>query len=205
MRNVLVWSTAWMVAATVGLMWNQSAQAQWGTIKGQVTLTGDFTALKLLVKKDDATVKDAAGIGEIWNTAIRDTTITFNSIEKTDADISAATQSENPFFVWDDGQIMGFTTYFPFRAGIGYLHTVEHSILLHPAARGQGIGRKLLTHVCDHARAADKHSLIGVVSGENDAGLAFHQAMGFVRHGTLPQVGFKFGRWLDAVFLQKRL
>lgn len=60
MRNVLVLSTAWMVAATAGLLLSQSAQAQWGTIKGQVTLTGDFTSLKLLVKKDDATVKDAA-------------------------------------------------------------------------------------------------------------------------------------------------
>lgn len=148
---------------------------------------------------------DAPGIGRIWNAAIRDTTITFNSIEKSQADIVAATQSDNPFFVWDNGQIMGFSTYFPFRAGIGYLHTVEHSVLLHPDARGQGIGRKLLTHVCDHARAAGKHSLIAVVCMENDAGLAFHQAMGFVHRSTLPEVGYKFGRWLDAVFLQKRL
>lgn len=148
---------------------------------------------------------DAPGIGRIWNAAIRDTTITFNSIEKSQADIVAATQSDNPFFVWDSGQIMGFSTYFPFRAGIGYLHTVEHSVLLHPDARGQGIGRKLLTHVCDHARAAGKHSLIAVVCMENDAGLAFHQAMGFVHRSTLPEVGYKFGRWLDAVFLQKRL
>jgi L-amino acid N-acyltransferase len=148
---------------------------------------------------------DAPGIGLIWNAAIRDTTITFNSIEKTDADIISAIQSDNPFFVWDTGQIMGFTTYFPFRAGIGYLYTVEHSILLHPDAQGQGIGRKLMSHVCDHARAADKHTLIAVVCGENDAGLAFHQALGFVRHATLPEVGYKFGRWLDAVFLQKRL
>jgi L-amino acid N-acyltransferase len=152
-----------------------------------------------------ATPTDAPGIGMIWNAAIRDTTITFNSIEKTDAEIAALTQTETPFFVWDAGRIMGFTTYFPFRAGIGYLHTVEHSILLHPDAQGQGIGRKLLTHVFDHARAGGKHSLIAVVSKENAAGLAFHEAMGFVRRATLPEVGFKFGRWIDAVFMQKRL
>ena len=151
-----------------------------------------------------ATPSDAPGIGVIWNAAIRDTTITFNSIEKSDADIVAAL-SDNPFFVWDKDRIMGFATYFPFRAGIGYLHTVEHSILLHPDARGQGVGRSLLTHVSDHARAAGKHSLIAVVSGENSGGLAFHQSMGFIRRATLPEVGFKFDRWLDAVFLQKRL
>lgn len=151
-----------------------------------------------------ATAKDAAGIGKIWNAAIRDTTITFNAIEKTDADIVAAL-SDNPFFVWEAGRIMGFTTYFPFRAGIGYLHTVEYSILLHPDAWGKGIGRALVAHVADHARAAGKHSLIGVVCGENAAGLNFHTAVDFVHRATLPEVGFKFGRWLDAVFLQKRL
>ena len=56
-----------------------------------------------------ATPADAPGIGAIWNAAIRDTTITFNSIEKTDADIIAAL-SDNPFFVWHSGQILGFTT-----------------------------------------------------------------------------------------------
>jgi L-amino acid N-acyltransferase len=157
-----------------------------------------------------ATPADAPGIGAIWNAAIRDTTITFNPVEKTQADIVAAVQAGNPFFVWANdtdgaGETLGFVTYFPFRAGEGYRYTVEHSILLHPAARGQGIGRKLLTHVCDHARAAGKHSLMAVVSGENDAGLAFHQAMGFLICATLPQVGFKFGRWLDAIMLQKRL
>lgn len=149
---------------------------------------------------------DAPGIGDIWNAAIRDTTITFNPVEKTDAEIMATIQSENPFFVWDAaGRILGFSTYFPFRPGVGYQHTVEHSILLHPKAQGRGIGRKLLSHVADHARAADKHSLIAVVCKENDAGLAFHGAMGFVRRATLPEVGFKFGRWLDVVLMQKRL
>jgi L-amino acid N-acyltransferase len=152
-----------------------------------------------------ATPADAPGIGDIWNAAIRDTTITFNPVEKTDTEIAALTQ-QNPFFVWDEaGKIMGFTTYFPFRSGVGYLHTIEHTILLHPDAQGRGIGRKLLTHVFEHARAADKHSLIAVVCKENDTGLAFHEAMGFVRRATLPEVGFKFGRWLDAVFMQKRL
>lgn len=152
-----------------------------------------------------ATPADVPGIKDIWNTAIRDTTITFNPVEKTDNDILTTLQSDNPYFVWDEGRIMGFTTYFPFRSGVGYLHTVEHSILLHADAQGRGIGRKLLIHVFDHARAADKHSLIAVVCKENDAGLAFHEAMGFVRRATLPEVGFKFGRWLDAVFMQKRL
>ena len=151
-----------------------------------------------------ATPADAPGIGAIWNTIIRDTTITFNPVEKPDAEIAELTQ-QNPFFVWDENRILGFATYFPFRSGPGYLHTVEHTIVLHPDAQGRGVGRALMTRICDHARAADKHSLIAVVTKENPGGLAFHEAMGFVRRATLPEVGFKFGRWLDAVFMQKRL
>lgn len=151
-----------------------------------------------------ATPADAPGIGAIWNAIIRDTTITFNPVEKPDAEIAGLTQ-QNPFFVWDENRILGFATYFPFRSGLGYLHTVEHTILLHPDAQGRGVGRALMTRICDHARAAGKHSLIAVVTKENPGGLAFHESMGFVRRATLPEVGFKFDRWLDAVFMQKQL
>lgn len=153
-----------------------------------------------------ATPADAAGIAAIWNAAIRDTIVTFNPVEKPGAEIAALTLTTDPFFVWErDNHILGFSRYFPFRSGLGYVHTVEHTIMLAAGAQGRGVGRSMMTHLTDHAARAGKHSMIAVVSHENAAGLAFHTACGFVTVATLPQVGFKFGRWHDAVFMQKRL
>lgn len=151
-----------------------------------------------------ATVADAPAIAAIWNAAIRDTTVTFNPVEKTDAEVAALTASA--CLVWDDGgQAIAFARYFQFRGGQGYAHTAEHTILLHPAAQGRGIGRALMAALCDHARGAGMHSIYAGVSAENPSGVAFHTACGFSEIARLPEVGFKFGRWIDLVLMQKRL
>ena len=74
-----------------------------------------------------------------------------------------------------------------------------------PALGGRGAGRALIGAIEAAGRDAGLHSLIGVVSGENAAGVAFHRRVGFVEVARLPQVGFKFGRWHDAVLMQKFL
>lgn len=149
---------------------------------------------------------DAPAIGAIWNTFIRDTTITFNPVEKDDAEIAALTDAPHAFFVWDDGdRILGFARYFQFRTGLGYARSAEHTILLHPDGQGRGIGRALMTAILDHARAAGIGSMIAGVSAENTDGQAFHAAMGFVVVGHVPSVGWKFDRWIDLILMQKRL
>lgn len=151
-----------------------------------------------------ATPQDAPAIRDMVNALIRDTTVTFAADEKTLDDAMRIT--EGPCFVFaPDGTARGYASYFPFRPGAGYARTVEYSILLMPAAWGQGAGRALLDAVCEHARAAGKTTIIGGISAENTAGLAFHQAMGFVQTGHLPAVGHKFGREIDLIFAQKRL
>ena len=153
-----------------------------------------------------ATAADAPGIAAIWTPVIRDTTITFNPVLKSEAEIAALTEGADPFLVWEEaGQILGFARYFQFRGGLGYLHTVEHTILLHPGGQGRGGGRALMVALCDRARAAGKHSMFAGVSVENVAGLAFHAAIGFDTVARLPEVGFKFGRWIDLVLMQNRL
>ena len=82
---------------------------------------------------------------------------------------------------------------------------MEHSILLAPDAAGQGLGRALLTAVEDHARGAGAHTLIGGVSAENAAGRAFHARMGYAEAAILRDVGWKFGRYIDLVLMQKFL
>lgn len=153
---------------------------------------------------------DLETVAAIWAPVIRDTTITFASDARPPSVLAALIADRRAqgreFFVAEvAGQVAGFASYAQFRAGNGYLTSMEHTIILAPAAQGKGIGRALMAAVEDHARAGGAHTMVAVVSGENAAGVAFHAALGYRNHGTLPQVGAKFGRYLDAVFMVKIL
>jgi phosphinothricin acetyltransferase len=157
-----------------------------------------------------ATAADAEGVAAIWNPVIRDTAATFTTQEKTPSGLAAdfaAREAEGKAFllVEDAGQVLGFATYFQFRNGPGYARTMEHTIVLSPAAQGRGVGRMLMTALEQHAKSGGAHSLWAGVSAENPAGLAFHRAIGFAEVARLPQVGHKFGRWMDLILMQKFL
>lgn len=154
-----------------------------------------------------ARIGDAEAVARIWNFEIRDGISTFNTEEKSEVTLEADFAERGDAFVVAEeaGQVVGFATFFPFRGGPGYRHTVEYTIHLSPSVRGQGVGRALLAELEERARAAEVHVLVGGVSGENAAGEAFHRKMGFVEVGRMPQVGHKFGRWMDLVLMQKLL
>lgn len=153
---------------------------------------------------------DYPAIQAIWTPIIRDTTVTFASAEKSLEDIAGYVADRmakgRAFFVAEvAGVVAGFASYDQFRGGNGYVHAMEHTVILGPAARGQGIGRALMQAIEDHARDAGAHTMVAGVSGENAAGIAFHTAMGYETCGRMPQSGRKFGRWLDLVLMQKIL
>lgn len=161
-----------------------------------------------------AAASDAAAIAAIWNPIIRDTKITFTTDEKSEAEIAQMIASRACFLVAEAQEttanatvprFCGFASFAPFRAGPGYARTLEHTVILGPEARGRGLGRALLERLISEARAQGAHSLIGGVSGANPAAIAFHQALGFAQVAILPEVGWKFGSWLDLHLLQKRL
>ncbi len=152
-----------------------------------------------------ATEKDASAITALWNHVIRDTVITFTPVEKTEPEVAELIATRPAFLVAEDAGFLGFATFAQFRAGPGYAHTMEHTILLGPAARGRGVGTRLMAALCDAARAKGAHMLIAGISGENPAAVAFHLARGFSITGRLPEVGRKFGRWHELVLMQKRL
>lgn len=153
---------------------------------------------------------DIPGILALWNPVIRDTAITFNSIAKTETMLAEMLAEKarlgHGFLVAEQaGQILGFAHYGQFRAGIGYAHSMEHTILVASSVHGQGIGRSLMHALQTHARAGGAHSLYAGISAENPLGRAFHAAIGFQDLATLPRVGYKFGRWIDLHLMQKFL
>ncbi|SDN46302.1 phosphinothricin acetyltransferase [Lutimaribacter pacificus] len=154
-----------------------------------------------------ARATDAQAIAAIWNPMIRDTAITFTTAEKTEAGLQADIAArDGAFWVADEGgHVLGFATYAQFRGGPGYARTMEHTVILSPLAHGRGIGRALMTALCDHAKGQGVHSMWAGVSAENPAAVAFHARIGFAEVARLPEVGFKFGRWMDLILMQKIL
>ncbi len=152
---------------------------------------------------------DIPALLALWNPIIRDTTITFSSEEKTPESLAAMIAERRAagreFLLAEGAGLMGFATYAQFRGGNGYAHAMEHTIILAPGARGRGAGRALMARIEDHARAGGAHTLFAGVSGENPDGVAFHERVGFRIVGRIPEVGAKFGRWLDLVLMMKIL
>lgn len=158
----------------------------------------------------EATNTDIDGILAIWNPVIHDTVATFNSVQKTSDDLRTLlaqkrTKGDAFFVVREEGFVLGFATYGPFRAGLGYRKTAEHTVILAPKAGGRGLGRNLLQAIETHAKARDIHSMIAGISAENTAGINFHLALEYVEVARLEQVGRKFDRWFDLVLMQKFL
>lgn len=155
-----------------------------------------------------ATPEDASAIADIWNPYIRDTAVTFNRVERRPEDVAglmtARAERDWPWLVAEEegGGLLGFATYAQFRTGAGYAHTMEHTIILGPDAGGQGAARTLVRALVDHARARGVHVLVGCVSAENDAGLAFHERFGFREAGRIREAGRKFDRWMDLVIFE---
>jgi len=156
-----------------------------------------------------ATPADAPAIAALWNPYIRDTTVTFNAAEKSVAEVAKLISDRDGLghatFVAEVPDLLGFASYAQFRGGIGYATCMEHSILLAPHARGRGVGRGLLSAICDHARTAGAHQMIAGVSAENAEGQAFHARLGFDEIARIREAGFKFGRYIDLVLMQKFL
>jgi len=134
---------------------------------------------------------------------IRDSTATFITLEKTAYDLRLLMETRGEaFLVADDaGACLGFVTWGPFRAGPGYAHTAEHSIIA--ATPAKGIGCALIQSALARARAQGIHMMIGCMNAENTAAIAFHGRLGFALAGHLPQVGRKAGRWHDLILMNR--
>jgi L-amino acid N-acyltransferase len=103
------------------------------------------------------------------------------------------------------GDLLGFASYGTWRAFPAYKYSVEHSVYVHHAHRGQGFAKTLMQQLIAHAQTQNLHMLIGAIDASNAASIALHAQLGFEPAGTVRQAGFKFGRWLDVAFYQMLL
>ena len=100
------------------------------------------------------------------------------------------------------GKLLAFGSFGTFRAWPAYKYSVEHSVYVHKDHRGQGLGIQVMQALIAAARQREVHAMIGGIDASNAGSIALHERLGFQQVGILPQVGFKFGRWLDLAFYQ---
>jgi L-amino acid N-acyltransferase YncA len=112
-----------------------------------------------------------------------------------------------PYLVAADGEnVLGYAYASAYRARPGYRYTVEDSVYVSPALVGRGIGRRLLARLIDEGERRGYRQMLAVIGDSaNTASIELHRACGFGNVGTLRSVGFKFGRWVDSVLMQRAL
>ncbi|MEY2407869.1 MAG: L-amino acid N-acyltransferase [Verrucomicrobiota bacterium] len=157
-----------------------------------------------------ATAADLPGILEIYNEAVLNTTASYDYEPRTlehRAQWFEERQRDNyPILVAEDlGAIVGWSALNPFHARIGYRFTSENSVYVAAGRRGQGIGHALLGPLLEAGKARGLHAILAVIDAENTASIALHARFGFEKVGHFKQTGYKFGRWLDVVYMEKLL
>jgi L-amino acid N-acyltransferase len=154
-----------------------------------------------------ADLADLPAILDIYNDAVATTAIwNWHRVDLANrtAWFEARTAQAYPILVADDGGgVAGYASFADWRPFDGYCHTVEHSVYVAERARGRGLGGALLGALIAEARARDKHVMVGAIEAGNSASLALHSRFGFVETARMPEVGRKFERWLDLVFMQR--
>ena len=150
---------------------------------------------------------DLSDILRIYNQAIEKTTAVFeyraHTIEMRREWFRAKQAASLPVLVAEEsGAVRGFASYGPFRAWPAYKYSVELSVYVDEAARGRGIGTALVKGILAHARERDLHVVMAGITADNAVSLRLHEKLGFTEVAHIPEVGYKFGRWLDLKFLQ---
>ncbi len=159
------------------------------------------------LKIRDADFTDLPQILDIYNEVIEHTTAVFSYEKHTLAMREEWFQSRQhakfPIFVAEDkNEILGFSSYGPFRIWPAYKYTVENSIYVGAAHRGKGLSKLLLQPLIDQAIRQQYHVIIAGIEASNLISIRVHESFGFAEVANFKEVGFKFGKWLDLKFLE---
>ena len=158
----------------------------------------------------EAQQKDLTIILDIMNEAILNTTSIYDygirSHEFVENWFAKKQLDEIPVLVYEiNGNAVAYGSYGIFRAWDAYKFSVEHSIYVHKNFQGQGIGKQLLIALIDKAKKNGYHTMIAGVDAANQKSYDFHKKLGFIEAGRFKEVGYKFDRWLDLIFMQLML
>ena len=152
---------------------------------------------------------DAEAIRAIYNVEVTESTNTFDlvprSAEQQRAWLAEHAGAHPAIVAVSDDEVVGYGSLSPYKERPAYATTVEDSLFVHQAHRGEGVGRRLLGELVRLAADHGFHAVIGRIVGDNAASIRVHEACGFTLVGVEKEVGRKFGRWLDVVELQKLL
>lgn len=153
-----------------------------------------------------ARVADLAAINAIYNHYVLHSTCTYQTEPETAENRRAWFDrhgSQHPILVAEvDGEVLGWGSLSAFHARAAYSHTVENSLYVRQDMHRQGIGSALLKNLIERAREIGHHTIIGIIDRQQTPSIALHAKLGFVEVAHLRQVGFKFGQWLDVLYMQ---
>ncbi|NDJ57699.1 N-acetyltransferase [Enterobacteriaceae bacterium 4M9] len=157
-----------------------------------------------------ATVEDCAAIATIYNHAVVNTAAIWNDTTVDDENrrvwLGHRQAAGYPVLVAEENaEVTGYASFGDWRAFEGFRHTVEHSVYVHPDWHGKGTGKALMIALINEAKRIGKHVMVAGIEAQNHGSIHLHQKLGFTITAQMPQVGTKFGRWLDLTFMQLQL
>ncbi|MDD1510028.1 GNAT family N-acetyltransferase [Pseudomonas sp. CNPSo 3701] len=156
----------------------------------------------------NAAADDLPALLAIYNDAVLNTTAIWNEnpvdLANRKAWFEARGAQGYPILVAVDEaqQVLGYASFGDWRPFEGFCNTVEHSVYVRHDTRGRGLGPLLMQTLIERAREVGKHVMVAAIESGNVASVRLHERLGFSVTGQMPQVGCKFGRWLDLTFMQ---
>ncbi|WP_454852465.1 N-acetyltransferase family protein [Rhizobium binxianense] len=165
----------------------------------------------MLFSLRDATLSDIAAITAIYGEAVLNGTSSYEITPPSEAEMTARFTAivgqDYPYIAatGEDGALLGYAYASAFRTRPAYRWLVEDSIYLASQARGKGIGRALLAELMSRCEALGFRQMVAVIGGASPASIALHRAAGFAETGLLKGTGYKHGRWLDTMIMQRPL
>lgn len=162
-----------------------------------------------MVQLREADLDDLPSLLAIYNWAVRNTTATLDVEEWTLPQRKEWFYRHGagyPLLVAEkEGKVIGYGSLSPFHEKAGYGRTVELSVYVDEAHWREGIGKRLVEELVGRAGQLGYHSIMALITGENEASKRLHEGLGFQQAGRLKEVGYKFGRALDVYFYQRIL